>query len=102
MDIKALSRLQEYVEFIENSLKNYSLCDKLGLQKSVADAMDYSLEAGGKRIRPVLVLEFCRICGGDYKKAAAPACALEMIHTFSLIHDDLPCMDDDDLRRGKP
>ncbi len=63
MDIKALSRLQEYVEFIENSLKNYSLCDKLGLQKSVADAMDYSLEAGGKRIRPVLVLEFCRICG---------------------------------------
>ncbi len=102
MDIKALSRLQEYVEFIENSLKNYSLCDKLSLQKSVADAMDYSLEAGGKRIRPVLVLEFCRICGGDYKKAAAPACALEMIHTFSLIHDDLPCMDDDDLRRGKP
>jgi geranylgeranyl diphosphate synthase type II len=64
--------------------------------------MDYSLEAGGKRIRPVLVFAFCRICGGDYKKAIAPAAAIEMIHTFSLIHDDLPCMDDDDFRRGKP
>ncbi|MGN0620700.1 MAG: polyprenyl synthetase family protein [Porcipelethomonas sp.] len=101
MDSTSDIRLKEYISFIEDSLKKYSLSEKLGLQKSVAEAMDYSLEAGGKRIRPVLVLEFCRVCGGDYRTAAAPACALEMIHTFSLIHDDLPCMDDDDLRRGK-
>ena len=66
------------------------------------DAMGYSLENGGKRIRPVLTLEFCRVCGGDYKTAIPFALALEMIHTYSLIHDDLPCMDNDDMRRGKP
>lgn len=91
-----------YVRFIENELEKYSLTGKTGLQDNVAKAMDYSLEAGGKRIRPVLVLAFCNMCGGDYKKAAAPAAAIEMIHTFSLIHDDLPCMDDDDFRRRKP
>ena len=64
--------------------------------------MRYSLEAGGKRIRPVLVTEFCRLCGGTPEMSAAPAAAIEMIHTFSLIHDDLPAMDDDELRRGKP
>lgn len=64
--------------------------------------MWYSLSAGGKRIRPALVLEFCHVCGGNLKNALPAACALEMVHTFSLIHDDLPCMDDDDLRRGKP
>lgn len=66
------------------------------------DAMRYSLLAGGKRLRPVLVLETCRMCGGDTDAALPFACALEMVHTYSLIHDDLPCMDDDDLRRGKP
>lgn len=71
-------------------------------KKSIVEAMWYSLSAGGKRIRPVLMLEFCRICGGDVKSVLPSACALEMIHTFSLIHDDLPCMDDDDLRRGRP
>ena len=96
------NKLSEYVAIIESALKKYSLKGKLGLQATVADAMDYSLEAGGKRIRPVLVMEFCRLCGGDVNNAAAPAAALEMIHTFSLIHDDLPCMDDDDMRRGKP
>lgn len=70
-------------------------------QARVIDAMRYSLEAGGKRIRPVLVLEFCRLCGGDIQAALAPAAALEMIHTFSLIHDDLPAMDNDDYRRGR-
>ena len=64
--------------------------------------MRYSLEAGGKRIRPVLVLEFCRIFGGSEEQAIAAACAIEMVHTFSLIHDDLPEMDNDDYRRGKP
>ena len=66
------------------------------------DAMYYSLLAGGKRIRPVLVLETCRMCGGDPAAALPFAGAVEMIHTYSLIHDDLPCMDDDDLRRGRP
>lgn len=67
-----------------------------------AEAMRYSLSAGGKRVRPVLVMEFARIFGDAEGKAVDSACALEMIHTFSLIHDDLPCMDNDDLRRGKP
>lgn len=66
------------------------------------EAMYYSASAGGKRIRPSLLLEFNRICGGDYQKALPFAVALEMIHTYSLIHDDLPCMDNDDMRRGKP
>ncbi len=68
----------------------------------IYEAMQYSLMAGGKRIRPVLTLETCRMCGGDVDKALPFACAVEMVHTYSLIHDDLPCMDDDDLRRGKP
>ena len=66
------------------------------------DAMYYSLLAGGKRIRPVLLLETCRLCGGDPAQVLPFAGAIEMIHTYSLIHDDLPCMDDDDLRRGRP
>lgn len=71
-------------------------------QARLADAMRYSLLAGGKRIRAMLALEFCRICGGDIDKAMPVACGIEMLHAYSLIHDDLPCMDDDDLRRGKP
>ncbi len=66
------------------------------------DAMAYSAEAGGKRIRPKLLMEFMRVAGGNPENAINFACALEMIHTYSLIHDDLPCMDDDDMRRGKP
>ena len=71
-------------------------------QAGLAEAMRYSLLAGGKRIRPMLVLEFCRIAGGDMEMAMPVACAIEMLHTYSLIHDDLPCMDNDELRRGKP
>ncbi len=66
------------------------------------EAIHYSLMAGGKRVRPALTLEFCRLFGGDPTAALPFAAAVEMIHTFSLIHDDLPCMDDDDLRRGRP
>lgn len=66
------------------------------------EAMTYSLMAGGKRIRPVLTLAVCRLFGGQAETALPFACGLEMIHTYSLIHDDLPCMDDDDFRRGKP
>lgn len=69
---------------------------------TLKEAMGYSLLSGGKRIRPVLVLEVCRLFGGVSTRALPFACALEMIHTYSLIHDDLPCMDDDDLRRGRP
>ena len=64
--------------------------------------MRYSVLADGKRLRPVLTLEACRICGGDINNAIATACAIEMLHAQSLIHDDLPCMDNDDLRRGRP
>ena len=66
------------------------------------EAMEYSLLARGKRIRPVLTLETCRLCGGEAEAALPFACAVEMIHTYSLIHDDLPAMDNDDLRRGRP
>ncbi len=76
-------------------------CDDSSPQIKLLEAMRYSLLAGGKRIRPVLVLEFCRICGGDWEKALPFAAAIEMIHTYSLIHDDLPCMDNDDYRRGR-
>ncbi len=65
-------------------------------------AMRYSLLSGGKRIRPILLLEFYKLCGGEGDKALNFAAALEMVHTYSLIHDDLPCMDNDDMRRGKP
>ena len=71
-------------------------------QHRLIEAMRYSLLAGGKRIRPVLVLAFCEAVGGDPKSALPVACAVEMLHTYSLIHDDLPCMDNDELRRGKP
>ena len=66
------------------------------------EAMEYSLLAGGKRVRPVLTLETCRLCGGNLQAALPFACAVEMVHTYSLIHDDLPAMDDDQLRRGRP
>ena len=70
--------------------------------KTLMDSMRYSLLAGGKRIRAVICLKFCEAAGGGIRKALDAACAIEMLHTYSLIHDDLPCMDDDDLRRGMP
>ncbi len=73
-----------------------------GLQTVVAEAMAYATADGGKRIRPVLTLEFCRLCGGDPEAAMPAAAAIEMIHSYSLVHDDLPCMDNSLLRRGKP
>lgn len=90
----------EYLKLINNALAEnlYSVSDG---QDIVLDAMKYSLEGGGKRIRPVLVLEFCKVCDGNVNDALNFACAIEMIHTYSLIHDDLPCMDNDDMRRGK-
>ena len=87
-------------ELIEKAL--HSLFRGREPHGDIYDAMNYSLLAGGKRLRPVLTLECCRLCGGTDTQALSLACAVEMIHTYSLIHDDLPCMDDDDLRRGKP
>lgn len=92
---------EEYLEKINSALFGFLPQETLREQKLI-DAMKYSLEAGGKRVRPMLVLEFCALCGGSVEAALPLACAVEMIHTYSLIHDDLPCMDDDDLRRGKP
>ena len=69
--------------------------------QDLAQAMRYSLLSGGKRLRPILTLSFCQAAGGEAEEALAFACAVEMLHTYSLIHDDLPCMDDDDLRRGR-
>lgn len=98
MDYRA--RMEEDLALIERALQN-ALRGREPMA-SLYDAMEYSLLAGGKRIRPLLTLETCRLCGGDVEKALPFACAVEMIHTYSLIHDDLPCMDDDDLRRGRP
>lgn len=86
---------------IENSLQRYlSRNDEhYGI---LWKAMRYSVGAGGKRVRPMLTLEFAKLCGEDPEKALPFACAVEFIHTYSLIHDDLPCMDDDEMRRGKP
>ena len=95
-------RSREYREFTEEYLKNIYSQFRSEPQSELFDAMEYSLLAGGKRLRPIFVLDFCRMCGGDWHKAAPFAAAMEMIHTYSLIHDDLPCMDNDELRRGKP
>ena len=92
---------KNYAEITEKALNKY-LPDANCREKCLVDSMKYSLEAGGKRVRPSLVFEFNKLCGGNEESAIPFACAVEMIHTYSLIHDDLPCMDDDDLRRGKP
>jgi geranylgeranyl diphosphate synthase type II len=93
-------RYEEYHQAVEgylNSLlvQNVPYADLYG-------SMRYSLLAGGKRIRPIIALEFARLGGLDWRQALPVACGLELVHTYSLIHDDLPCMDNDDLRRGKP
>ena len=92
---------REYRAYVEDYLKEHYDALNDQPQKLLFDAMQYSLMAGGKRIRPILAFEFCRVCGRDWKNAAPFAAAIEMIHTYSLIHDDLPCMDNDDYRRGR-
>lgn len=93
---------QNYITFIESYFKDHCFQYPDEPQQSLFASMRYSLLAGGKRLRPIFVFDFCRMCGGKWKSAAPFASAVEMIHTYSLIHDDLPCMDNDDLRRGKP
>ena len=90
-----------YRKYIENYLQNWLQKFEKEPQKILYDAIGYSLLGGGKRIRPILTLEFCRLCCGDFVPAAPFAAAIEMIQTYSLIHDDLPAMDNDDYRRGK-
>lgn len=93
--------LKEKIGYIEGILNEYMPKEE-GYQKTIMEAMNYSLKAGGKRLRPILTLESCKAVGGKEEDAIPFAVAIEMIHTYSLIHDDLPALDNDDLRRGKP
>ena len=94
-------QLKTYQQYIEGYLKDRCSVYPDEPQQTLFESMRYSLLAGGKRLRPVLVFDFCRMCGGEWMNAAPFAAALEAIHTSSLIHDDLPCMDNDDYRRGR-
>ncbi len=92
---------KQYLTYIENYLHESCFLYASEPQQILFEAMRYSLLAGGKRLRPMMTLEFCRMCGGSWEKALPFAAAVEMVHTYSLIHDDLPCMDNDDYRRGR-
>lgn len=93
--------LQQYVTLVNERLAELFSEEEL-VEKELNEAARYSLFAGGKRLRPLLTLSTAEALGTSPEKALTAACALELVHTYSLIHDDLPCMDDDDLRRGKP
>ena len=96
------TQMKADAELVNSALERiYSAADDKYIEK-IIEAETYSLMAGGKRIRPILTLAFCRLFGGNDKAALPYACALEMVHTSSLIHDDLPCLDNDTLRRGRP
>ena len=95
------AQYRQYREYAENYLTQWYERFHDEPQKHLFEAMEYSLLAGGKRLRPIFAMDFCRMCGGDWKQAAPFGAAVEMIHTYSLIHDDLPCMDNDDYRRGR-
>jgi geranylgeranyl diphosphate synthase type II len=101
MTENSMITMNVYCENINKALSAL-ISDKPVLRESLSEAMEYSLLAGGKRLRPILMMEFCRMCGGNAAEVLNVACSIELIHTFSLIHDDLPCMDDDDFRRGRP
>ncbi len=94
-------QLKEQIDIIDGYLDKY-LSEKDNPQSVIYKAMRYSVFAGGKRLRPILMMNVCEMCGGDVKEIIPFACAMEMSHTYSLIHDDLPAMDNDDLRRGIP
>ena len=94
------NKIFDYKSKVESELNK--IIEKHAAPPILKEAMNYSLSAGGKRIRPCLMLEFYRVLGKNPDEILNFACAVEMIHTYSLIHDDLPCMDDDDMRRGKP
>ena len=94
-------RLSDAAATIEEAIDGY-LAHDVAVPAVLREAMGYSLHAGGKRLRPVMVILACQVCGGQEVRALPAAAAIEMVHTYSLIHDDLPAMDDDDLRRGQP
>ncbi len=94
-------RQKRYLSAIEDYLNRQCFVYPHEPQQTLFEAMRYSLLAGGKRLRPMMTLEFCRMCGGNWEEALPYGAAVEMIHTYSLIHDDLPCMDNDDYRRGR-
>jgi geranylgeranyl diphosphate synthase type II len=98
----ALDAIKNTVALVEKELEGIYPTEGGGTAAELYKALRYSLLSGGKRVRATLVLESCRMLGGKVEAALPFACAVEMIHTYSLIHDDLPCMDDDDMRRGKP
>ena len=98
MDIRA--EIQTRVDEIEQIIKRYLPAEE-GYQKTIMEAMNYSILAGGKRLRPMLILETLRLFGGEEKLAYPFMAAMEMIHTHSLVHDDLPALDNDDYRRGR-
>ena len=95
----AKKHYQSLINMINATLADYLAIRGVSYQM-LADAMEYSVENGGKRVRPILTLEFCRLCGGNMADALPFACAMELIHTYSLVHDDLPSLDDDEFRRG--
>ena len=95
-------RTSQYRSYTEQYLDEKCFQYDCEPQKTLFSSMRYSLLAGGKRLRPIFVFDFCRMCGAAWENAAPFAAAVEMIHTYSLIHDDLPCMDNDDYRRGAP
>ncbi len=98
MNSTAETKIRAYKEAVNKKLDEYL---KIQYPEEIWESMRYSVLAGGKRIRPVLTLETCNVLSGSYEKALPAACAIEMLHCQSLIHDDLPCMDNDDYRRGK-
>lgn len=100
IDMEFQQEYQAGLSLIEKELSGCFI--ETGCSERLWEAMRYSLLAGGKRIRPILTLKFCQAVCGEMEPAVDYACAVEMLHTYSLIHDDMPCMDNDDLRRGKP
>ena len=92
----------QYRNYIQTYLSDWYTRFHNEPQKQLFEAIEYSLLSGGKRLRPIFAFDFCRMCGNPWENAAPFAAAIEMIHTYSLIHDDLPCMDNDDFRRGRP
>ena len=101
MVIKMQNKIESFGKLFEENLYEY-FKEYLPQYKLIFESMEYSVKNGGKRVRPLLTMLFCDACGGDVNSALPFAQAVEFIHTYSLIHDDLPCMDNDDYRRGKP
>ena len=101
INLEFKNKLESYRTEFEERLKRY-VGSLGGIDAKLKESADYSLFSGGKRIRPIIMLAFCDLFGGNRENVYPFACALEMMHTYSLIHDDLPCMDNDTMRRGKP